>query len=177
MRLLEFSRRSILNLRGRFHYLYSVCWRALPCCEGCGYSSETFATLHLAPEQVWNARVLVRYREDTMSMRSDTSLEPATAPILRCGAVWQFLRESWRRALRGVNRFRRVRQPPDPVVKVKFNGPCCFCGKFIDDTAVDPCSVVVQTREEKWQVWYCHSTCFRNLIAENPYMDLSPAHF
>src|SRR5688572_24017079 len=103
-----------------------------------------------------------------MSMRSDTTLEPATVGILFGGAVWQFLRESWRRVLRGVDRLRRVRQPQDPVVKVEFNGPCCFCGKFIDDTAVDPCSVMVQTKGGLWQVWYCHSACFKSLIAENP---------
>jgi hypothetical protein len=41
-------------------------------------------------------------------------------------------------------------------VVVKFNGPCCFCGRMIDDTALDPCNVTVETKEGLWQVWYCH---------------------
>lgn len=61
--------------------------------------------------------------------------------------------------------------------EVKFNGPCCFCGRMIDETALDPCNVTVETKEGLWQVWYCHSACFRERIAENPWIDLSPAHF
>ena len=63
------------------------------------------------------------------------------------------------------------------MTEVKFNGPCCFCGEMIDDSEIDPCTVAVQTRDGKSQVWYCHSACFRERIAENPYVDLSPAHF
>ena len=63
------------------------------------------------------------------------------------------------------------------MIDVAFSGPCCFCGKMIDESKVDPCSLAVQTRDAKAQVWYCHAKCFKDLIAENPYIDLSPAHF
>ena len=59
--------------------------------------------------------------------------------------------------------------------KVEF-GPCCFCGKAIEESKVDPCRVTVSTKDDKWQVWFCHSDCFKTRIAEHP-MDLSPAHF
>jgi hypothetical protein len=62
-------------------------------------------------------------------------------------------------------------------VKVQFNGPCPFCGEFIAETEVDPCSLTVTTLKEQWQVWRCHAECFKKQIVENPYIDLSPAHF
>lgn len=63
------------------------------------------------------------------------------------------------------------------MVEVAFNGPCCFCGKMIEDSDVDPCSVKVETAGGKWQVWCCHALCFKALIAETPHIDMSPAHF
>jgi hypothetical protein len=39
-------------------------------------------------------------------------------------------------------------------------GPCCFCGKEITESTVDPCSVRVTTAKDKWQVWFCHSQCW-----------------
>jgi hypothetical protein len=63
------------------------------------------------------------------------------------------------------------------MTEIKFNGPCVFCGQLIDDTRIDPCSVTVETREGLSQVWYCHANCFKNRVVENPYVDLSPAHF
>jgi hypothetical protein len=57
-------------------------------------------------------------------------------------------------------------------------GPCCFCGKPIQPTEIDPCSVTVTTRSDKWQVWYAHANCFRERLAlSNPEIGLSPAHF
>jgi hypothetical protein len=66
---------------------------------------------------------------------------------------------------------------PDQTLKTGF-GPCCFCGLPIAESKIDPCSVAVTTREEKWQVWYAHGECFRDrLNLDNPEMDLSPAFF
>ena len=48
---------------------------------------------------------------------------------------------------------------------------------MIDATDVDPCRLIVETRTGKPQVWFCHVQCFKSKIVENPYMDLSPAHF
>jgi len=56
-------------------------------------------------------------------------------------------------------------------------GPCCFCGLQIDQTDIDPCRITVETNKEKWQVWFCHSKCFKDRINKNAEIDLSPAHF
>ena len=56
-------------------------------------------------------------------------------------------------------------------------GPCCFCGGEITETAVDPCSVTVETSGKKWQVWFCHAECFKNRLVKESYMDMTPAHF
>ena len=56
-------------------------------------------------------------------------------------------------------------------------GPCCFCGKEIEKTEVDPCSVTVETAKEKWQVWSCHADCFKSRVTTETEIDLSPAHF
>jgi hypothetical protein len=61
--------------------------------------------------------------------------------------------------------------------EAKFNGPCPFCGQFVEDSEVDPCSLTVKTKEGKWPTWFCHAQCFKSKILENPYLDLSPAHF
>ena len=61
--------------------------------------------------------------------------------------------------------------------EVQFNGPCPFCGEFIEENETDPCSLTVTTRKELWQVWQCHAQCFKNRVVENAYIDLSPAHF
>ncbi len=54
-------------------------------------------------------------------------------------------------------------------------GPCCFCGQDIQPTAIDPCRVTIATASERWQVWFCHSTCFKERIAPNLFLE--PAHF
>ena len=56
-------------------------------------------------------------------------------------------------------------------------GPCCFCGKDIAPSASDPCRVSLETAAGKWQVWFCHSACFKGLLAVSGSVDLSPAHF
>ncbi len=63
-------------------------------------------------------------------------------------------------------------------MKVRF-GPCCFCGRDIEKTNADPCRVKVETAAGKWQVWTCHSSCFREKLAdplEAPGL-FEPAHF
>jgi hypothetical protein len=56
-------------------------------------------------------------------------------------------------------------------------GPCCFCGRDIQQTDTDPCRVTVETVKGKWQVWVCHGSCFRSRITTATEIDLSPAHF
>jgi hypothetical protein len=65
----------------------------------------------------------------------------------------------------------------DEVI-VEF-GPCCFCGETITASEVDPCRVTVSTKTEKWQVWYCHASCFKGLLTHDPkFMGLfDPAKF
>jgi len=58
-------------------------------------------------------------------------------------------------------------------------GPCCFCGSDIKASAVDPCRVQVSTAGGKWQVWFCHATCFKQRIQNPPEAPglFDPAHF
>jgi hypothetical protein len=58
-------------------------------------------------------------------------------------------------------------------------GPCCFCGTNICATAVDPCRLTVETKSEKWQVWFCHSACFKERLTNPPDAPglFEPAHF
>jgi hypothetical protein len=58
-------------------------------------------------------------------------------------------------------------------------GPCCFCGLPILPTSVDPCRVNVETAAGRWQVWFCHSSCFKERLSDRPdHMGmLAPAHF
>ena len=59
-------------------------------------------------------------------------------------------------------------------------GPCCFCGKDIEEHGTDPCRITVETATGKWQVWHCHGDCFKARLTEIPeggpgFFD--PAHF
>ena len=54
-------------------------------------------------------------------------------------------------------------------------GPCCFCGREITSTEIDPCRITVETQAEKWQVWFCHSACFKAHLVNDPMLE--PAHF
>lgn len=54
-------------------------------------------------------------------------------------------------------------------------GPCCFCGEELVETELDPCRVTVETANGKWQVWFCHSACFRDRLVPEPHFE--PAHF
>ncbi len=58
-------------------------------------------------------------------------------------------------------------------------GPCCFCGVLIVTTNIDPCRLTVATVEGKWQVWFCHSSCFKERLSDRPELMglFSPAHF
>jgi hypothetical protein len=64
------------------------------------------------------------------------------------------------------------------MMVVQF-GPCCFCGKLIEDRKPDPCRVTVETVEGKWQVWHAHGNCFRASLAAMPEAPglFDPAHF
>ena len=66
---------------------------------------------------------------------------------------------------------------PENVI-VKF-GPCCFCGKDIEETDVDPLWLRAETASSKWQVWHCHAACFKRVLVELPEMPgfFDPAHF
>jgi hypothetical protein len=72
---------------------------------------------------------------------------------------------------------RKAAASPASGVKVSFNGPCPFCGKMIEESDVDPCGITVTTKKGKWQTWSCHAACFKAKMVENPYLDISPAHF
>jgi len=41
---------------------------------------------------------------------------------------------------------------------------------MIEDTEVDPCRLIVETRTGKPQAWFCHAQYFKSKIVENPYM-------
>lgn len=58
-------------------------------------------------------------------------------------------------------------------------GPCCFCGMGIEESETDPCRVTVHTSAERWQVWFCHSACFRERLTDPPDAPgfFEPAHF
>jgi len=56
-------------------------------------------------------------------------------------------------------------------------GPCCFCNGQIERSDADPCRVAVETREGKWQVWYCHADCFRERVFAREDGLFDPAHF
>jgi hypothetical protein len=56
-------------------------------------------------------------------------------------------------------------------------GPCCFCGRDIPEVDHDPCRVTVETSQGKWQVWFAHAACFKERLATDSPVDLSPAHF
>lgn len=55
---------------------------------------------------------------------------------------------------------------PDET-KVEW-GPCCFCGLPIDTTKINPCRVTVETAEGRFQVWWCHAACFKELLSDRP---------
>jgi hypothetical protein len=63
-------------------------------------------------------------------------------------------------------------------VEVTF-GPCCFCGRDIAKTSIDPCRVSVVTADGKPQFWACHGACFRERLADPPEAPglFEPAYF
>jgi hypothetical protein len=58
-------------------------------------------------------------------------------------------------------------------------GPCCFCSMPILATNVDPCRVTVETAAGMWQVWFSHSSCFKERLSDRPDHTgtFAPAHF
>jgi hypothetical protein len=64
-------------------------------------------------------------------------------------------------------------------VKVEW-GPCCFCAQTVENSAVDPCRITVETVDGKWQVWRCHAACFKSRLTDGPPEApgiMEPAHF
>jgi hypothetical protein len=63
-------------------------------------------------------------------------------------------------------------------VTIKFD-PRNFCSRDVETTAVDPCSVKVETSGANWQVWKCNASCLRQKLAELPEAPglFEPAHF
>jgi hypothetical protein len=46
---------------------------------------------------------------------------------------------------------------------------CCFPGQDVEARSPDPCSLVVETATKgAWQLWYCHSACFRARLCYQP---------
>jgi hypothetical protein len=56
-------------------------------------------------------------------------------------------------------------------------GPCCFCNEPIASSNTDPCRVTVSTTNDRWQVWYCHATCFRDRLFNREDGMFEPAMF
>jgi hypothetical protein len=58
-------------------------------------------------------------------------------------------------------------------------GPCCFCGKSIAQSEIDPCRLTIETEQEKWQTWFCHGACFKARLSQRPELIglFKPAHF
>jgi len=77
-----------------------------------------------------------------------------------------------------VNYHGRLEMSLQTEKKVEW-GPCCFCGTDIWTTEIDPCRLTVETRSQKWQVWFCHSACFKRMLADPPELKgmFTPAHF
>lgn len=64
----------------------------------------------------------------------------------------------------------------DIAKEVTF-GPCCFCNQPIEDSAVNPCRVTVETSKGEWQVWFAHAKCFRERLVEREDGMFEPANF
>jgi hypothetical protein len=41
---------------------------------------------------------------------------------------------------------------------------CCFCGKEMENTGLDPCGIWIETRKGKWQIFFCHLECFKRKL-------------
>jgi len=52
---------------------------------------------------------------------------------------------------------------------------CCFCGKSIVETEIDPCKLTVETSQVKLQIWFCHAECFKKRLQDDPM--LVPVYF
>ena len=62
----------------------------------------------------------------------------------------------------------------DALSEIKW-GPCCFCGKEILPSSVDPCRVTIEAASGRWQVWFSHAECFRTRLVDEPMLE--PAIF
>ncbi len=71
------------------------------------------------------------------------------------------------------------RQSSHVAIHESGMGACCFCCVLIVATNIDPCRLTVATVEGNWQVWFRHSSCFRERLSDRPELIglFSPAHF
>ena len=58
-------------------------------------------------------------------------------------------------------------------------GPCCFCGLPIQANGTEPCHLQVSPTSRKWQMWFCHASCFKERLAKSAELMglFDPAHF
>jgi hypothetical protein len=68
-----------------------------------------------------------------------------------------------------VRRIERPSRPSSPMNEIGFK--CCFCGKRIIETGVDPCALVLvgnfsssHQDEHVEQDFYCHLACFKKAV-------------
>ncbi len=52
--------------------------------------------------------------------------------------------------------------------------PCCFCGREIPATDIDPCRLTVETQAGKMAGVVLSLTCFKDHLVDNPMLE--PAH-
>jgi hypothetical protein len=59
------------------------------------------------------------------------------------------------------------------MAKLKHTYQCCFCGKGISESAVDPCAIVLvgnwsgPETEQAEQQFFCHVACFKKSLWPN----------
>jgi hypothetical protein len=59
------------------------------------------------------------------------------------------------------------------MAKLKHQYQCCFCGHAINESAVDPCALVVVGNwagpqpEQAEQQFFCHIVCFKNTVTDD----------
>jgi hypothetical protein len=55
---------------------------------------------------------------------------------------------------------------------------CCFCGGEIERRNSEPLLLTIHTSpDNKDQWWWCHASCFKERLANDPAGIFEPAHF
>jgi len=52
-----------------------------------------------------------------------------------------------------------------------MDGVCCFCGRTVERSGLNPCTLSIVTAADESQEWPCHARCLRERMAELPYAD------